>query len=280
MGLSRQEYWSGLPFLSPGYLPKPGIKFASPTWQADHLPLSHLASRKSLLLLFSCSVVSDSLQLCGLPHARLPCPSPSPRACSNSCLLSLWCHQAISSSVVPSSSCLQSFRASGSFPMSHFFALDGQSIGASASVSVLPMNIQDWFPLGMVVWLPCSPRDSQEFSPVPQFETSLSKHPDFFMVQLSHLYITARKTIALTIQAFFDKVIPLLFNILSKIVIAFLSRRKHILNSWLQSLSAVILKPKKIKSIVASTFYPSICHEMMVQDARIIAFFFFLNVKI
>ena len=170
MGLSRQEYWSGLPFLSPGFLPKPGIKSASPTWQADHLPLSHLVSHKSLLLLFSFLVVSDSLQLCGLQHARLPCTSPSPRACSNSCPLSLWCHQTISSSVVPSSSSLQSFWASGSFPMSHFFALDGESIGASASVSVLPMNIQGWFPLGMIVWSPYSPRGSQEFSPVPQFE--------------------------------------------------------------------------------------------------------------
>ena len=118
MGLSRQEYWSGLPFLSPGFLPKPGIKSASPTWQADHLPLSHLVSHKSLLLLFSFLVVSDSLQLCGLQHARLPCTSPSPGACSNSCPLSQWCHPTISSSFIPFSSCPQSFPASGSFLMS------------------------------------------------------------------------------------------------------------------------------------------------------------------
>ena len=96
-------------------------------------------------LLFSHSVVSDSLRPHGLQHARLPCPSLSPRACSNSCSLSRWCHPTISSSVTLVSSCLQSFLASGSFPMSWLFASDGQSIGASASVSVLPVNIQSWF---------------------------------------------------------------------------------------------------------------------------------------
>ena len=98
-------------------------------------------------LLFSCSFVSNSLHPHWLQHARFPCPSPSPGACSNSCLSSQWCHPAISSSVVPFSSCLRSFPASGSFLMSRLFASGGQSIGASASASVLPMNIQDWFPL-------------------------------------------------------------------------------------------------------------------------------------
>ena len=93
-------------------------------------------------LLFSHSVVSDPLRPHGLQHARLPCPSLSPRACSNSCSLSRWCHPTISSSVTLFSSCLQSFLASGSFPMSWLFASGGQSIGASASASVLPMNIQ------------------------------------------------------------------------------------------------------------------------------------------
>ena len=102
---------------------------------------------------------SSVTQLClilwphGLQHARLPCPSPTPRACSNSCSSSQWCHPAILSSVVPFSSCLQSFPASGSFPMSQFFASDGPSIGVSASASVLPMNIQDWFPLGLTGWI-------------------------------------------------------------------------------------------------------------------------------
>ena len=98
--------------------------------------------------MFSHSVMSDSLWPHGLQHARPPCPSPSPRACSNSCLSSQWCHPTISSSVVPFSSCLQSFPASGSFPMSRLFISGGQSIGASASAPVLPVNIQGWFPLG------------------------------------------------------------------------------------------------------------------------------------
>ena len=105
------------------------------------------------ILQFSCSVVSDSLQPNGLQHARLPCPSPSPRACSNSCPLNQRPHPTISSSVVAFSSCLQSFPASGSFPMSQLFASSGQSIGASASASVLSVNIQDWFPLGLTCWI-------------------------------------------------------------------------------------------------------------------------------
>ena len=96
----------------------------------------------------SYSVMSDSLQPHGLQPARPPCPSPTTRVYSNSCPLSWWCHPTISSSVVPFSSCLQSFPASGSFQMSQLFASGGQSIGVAASASVLPMNIQDWFPLG------------------------------------------------------------------------------------------------------------------------------------
>ena len=95
------------------------------------------------------SVVSNSLQPHGLLHARLPCPPPTPEACSNSCPSSWWCHPTISSSVIPFASCLQSFPASGSFLMSQFFASGGQCIGASASAPVLPMNIQDWFLLGL-----------------------------------------------------------------------------------------------------------------------------------
>ena len=96
-----------------------------------------------------CSVMSDVLQPLGLQHARLPCPSPCPRACSNSCTLYQWCHPTISSSIIPFSSCLQSLPASGPFLVSWLFASGGQSIGASASASVLPMNIQGWCPLGL-----------------------------------------------------------------------------------------------------------------------------------
>ena len=99
---------------------------------------------------FRCSVVSESLGPRGLKDARLPCPSPAPGICSNSCPSSQWCHPTISSSVAPFSSCPQSFPRSGSFPTSRLFTSGGQSIGASASASVLPVNIQDWFPLGLI----------------------------------------------------------------------------------------------------------------------------------
>ena len=102
---------------------------------------------------FSRSVVSDSLQPHELQHARPPCPSPTPGVYPNSCPSSQWCHPAISSSVVPFSSCSQSLPASGSFPMSQLFAWGGQSIGVSASASVLPMNTQDWSPLGWTCWI-------------------------------------------------------------------------------------------------------------------------------
>ena len=120
---------------------------------------------------FSCSVMSDSLRPHILQHASLPCPSPTPGAYPNSCPLSRWCHPTISSFVIPFSSCPQSFPASGSFQMSQLFTSGGQSIGVSASTSVLPMNTQDWFSLGWTGWIPCSPRDSQESSPTPQFKS-------------------------------------------------------------------------------------------------------------
>ena len=122
-------------------------------------------------LLFSRSVISDTLQPHGLQHTRLPGPSLSPRVYSNSCPRSWWCHLTVSSPVAPFSSCPQSFPASVSFPMSQLSASGGQSIGASASSSVLPMNIQGWFPLGLTVWSPCSPRDSYESSPAPHFKS-------------------------------------------------------------------------------------------------------------
>ena len=124
---------------------------------------------------FSRSVLSNYLRLHGLHHARLPCPSPSPGLCSNSCPLSWWCHPTIYSSVVPFSSLLQSFSASGSFPMSQFFASGGQSIGASVSALVLPMNIQDWFPLGWTGWISLQSKGlSRVFS-----NTTVQKHQFF-----------------------------------------------------------------------------------------------------
>ena len=111
----------------------------------------------------------------GLQHPRLPCPSLSLRVCPNSCPLSLWCYLTISSSTTPFSFYLQSFPASGSFPMSWLFVLSGQSIGASVSASVLPVNTQGWFPLGLTGLISLHPRDCQESSPVPQFKSINSK---------------------------------------------------------------------------------------------------------
>ena len=115
--------------------------------------------------------MSDSLRPHGLEHARPPCPSPTPRVYSNSCPSSRWCHPAVSSSVVPFSSCPQSLPVSGSFPMSQLFLWGGQSIGVSASASVLRMNTQYWSPLEWTGWISCSPRDSQESSPAPRFKS-------------------------------------------------------------------------------------------------------------
>ena len=195
---------------------------------------NNLISLFYLLLLCSCSVVFDSLRPHGLQHARLRCPSLSPRACSNWCPLSWWCYPIISSSVIPFSSCLQSFPASGSFPMSQLFASDGQSIGASPSVSVFPMNIQGWFPLELTGWISLQSNHSSK--------ASILWHSAFFIVQLSHPYMTTGKTTALTRWTFVGKVMSLLFNMLSTLVIAFLPRSNCLLISWLQSPSAVILE--------------------------------------
>ena len=121
---------------------------------------------------FSCTVVSDSLWPHGLQHSRLPCPSPTPRAYSNSYPLSWWCLPTISSSVIPFSSCLQSFPASEYFSTSQFFALGGQSSGVSALASVLPMNIQDWFPLGWVGWISFQSKGLSRVFSKPQFSES------------------------------------------------------------------------------------------------------------
>ena len=120
---------------------------------------------------FSHSVISNSLWPHGLQHTRFPYPSLTPRASSNWYPSSQWCHPTISSSVIRFSSCLQSFPPSGSFPMSQFFTSGNQSIGVSASASVLPMNSQNWSPLKLIIGSPCSPRDSQESSPTPQFKS-------------------------------------------------------------------------------------------------------------
>ena len=143
--------------------------------------------------------------------------------------------------------------------------------GVAVSGSVLPVNIQDWFPLG---WTALISLQSKGLSRVFSNTTvqSILQHSAFFMVQLSHPYMTIGKTIALPRQTFVSKVISILFHILSRFVIAFLPRSKCLLISWLQSPSAVILEPKKIKSVTVSIVSPSICHEVMWLDAMIFVF--------
>ena len=161
-------------------------------------------------------------------------------------------------SVVPFS-CLQYFPTSGSFPMSQFFASSGQSTGVSASASVPPMNTQDWSPLGWTGWIFLQSKGlSRVFS-----STTVQKH-QFFSTQLSsqsnsHLCMTTGKPIALTRWTFVGKLMSLLFNMLSRLVITFLPRSRRLLISWLQSPSAVILEPPKIKSDTVSTVSPSLC---------------------
>ena len=177
--------------------------------------------------------MSDCLRPHGLQHTRLPCSSSSPGACSNPCPLSQWCHSIISSSAIPFSSCLQSFPASGSFPISHFFTSGGQSIGVSASASVLPMNVHYWFPLGWTGWISWQSKGlSRVFSntTVQKINSSALR---FFYSQLSHPYMTTGKTTALTRQTFVSEVLSLLFNTMSRFVIAFLPRSRHLLFSWL-----------------------------------------------
>ena len=183
-----------------------------------------------LLLLFS------RVQLFATPWTAAHQASPPPRACSNSCLLSWWCHPTISSSADLFFPCLLSFPESGSFPMSWLFESGGQSIAASASV--LPVKIQGWFPLGLTGWISLQSKGlSRIFFGTFCSKASIHWCSAFFTVQLSHPYMTTGKTIHdhLTRQTFVGKVMSLLLNMLSRLVITFLPRSKHLLISWLQS---------------------------------------------
>ena len=170
------------------------ISYLTPVCRTTYFTSNFLILNSQVWIppLLSCSVLSNSLQPHGLQHTRLPCPSPSPRALWNSCPLSWWYHTTILSSVVLFSSRLQSFPASGSFPVRQFFASGGQSIGASASASVLPMNIQDWFPLGLNSLISLQ---SKGLSSLLQHHSSKSWILwSFFTVQHSYPYMTTRKT--------------------------------------------------------------------------------------
>ena len=186
---------------------------------------------------FSCSVVSNSLRPHERQHARPPCPSPTPGVHPNPCPLSRWCHPTILSSVFPFSSCPQSLPASGSFQMSQLSTSGGQSIEVSGSTSL--SFWMDWLDLIAV---------QGTLKSLPQHHSSkasILQHSPFFIVQLSHPYMTTGKTLVLTRQTFVGKAMSLLLNMLSSLVITFLPR--SLLISRLQSPSAVILVPPKIK---------------------------------
>ena len=227
------------------------------------LNLSQLTAQRfyspqpQLWLLFSCSVVSYSLWQYKLQHVRLPCPSPSPRVCSNSCPLSWWCHPTISSSATPASL--------PALNLSHHQGLFRWVSSTHQVAKVLEVQRQhqsfqwifrvdflwnDWFDLLAVQGT------LQSLLQHHSSKASILWHSALFIVQLSHLYMTIGKTIALTIRTFVSKVIYLLFNMLPRFVIAFLPRSKCLLISWLQSSSAMILAPKKIKSVIVSIFSP------------------------
>ena len=171
--------------------------------------------------------MTDSLQPRRLQHARLLCPFLSPGVCPNSCPLSWWCHPTISSSVSPLSFYLQTCPAS--FPVSCLITSGGQTIGALATASVLPMNTQDWFPLGWTGLISLQSKGLKSLLQHHSSKASILQCSTFFIVQLSHPYMTPGKTVALTRWTFVSKVISLLFNMLSRFVIAFLPRSKCLL---------------------------------------------------
>ena len=205
--------------------------------------------------------MSDSLRPHEPQHARPPCPSPTPRVHPNSCPSNQWCHPTISSSLVPFCSWPQSFPASGSFPTSQLFSWGGQSIGVSASASVLPMNTQDWSPLGWTGWISLQSK-GLESSPTPQFKSiNFSAFSFLYSPTLTSIH-SHWKNHSLDYMDICWQSNILLFNMLSMLVITFLPRSKCLLSSLLQSPSAVILEPRKMKSATVSTVSPSICHEV------------------
>ena len=212
---------------------------------------------------FSCSVVPNSLRPHGLQHSRPPCLSLTPRVYSNSCPLSQWCHPTISSSVIPFSSCIKSFPASWSFP---FWISSSHQVAKVLEFQLQHQSLQWIFrtDLDGLVGSPYSPRGSQASSPTPQFKSnSILQHSAFFIVQLSHPYMATGKTIVLTKWTFFGKVMSLLFNMLSRLVIGFLPRSNCLLIPWLESPSAVILDPKKKKKSLS--LFPLFPHLFAVK---------------
>ena len=216
--------------------------------------------------------MSNSLRPHESQHARPPCPSSTSGVHSDSRPLSRWCHPAISSFVIPFSSCPQCLPASESFPMSQLFAWGGQGTGVSALTAFLPKKSQGWSPSEWTAWIFLHARDPQESSPTPQFKSINSSTLSLLHSPTLTSIHDHRKNIALTIWTLVGKVMSLLLNMLSRLIITFPPRSKHLLISYLQSPSAVILEPPKIKSDTVSTVSPSISHGVMGPDAMIFIF--------
>ena len=233
--------------------------------------VSHMATGRAvnILVQFSCSVMSDSLRPHELQHARPPCPSPTPGIHPNPCPLSRWCHPAISSSIVPYPPAPNPSQHQGLF----------QWVNSSHEVakvlefhfSISPSNEHPGLTSFSMDWLDLLAVQGTLKSLLQHHgsKASILRCSAFFTVQLSQPYMTTRKTIALTRWTFVGKVMSLLFNMLSRLVITFLPRNKCLLISWLQSPSAVILETRKIKSDTVSTVSPSISHKVMGLDAMI-----------
>ena len=216
---------------------------------------------------FSRSVVSDSLQPHKSQHSRPPCPSPTPRVHPDSRPSSQWCHPAISSSVVPSSSCPQSLPASV-FSNESTLHMRWPKYW-SFSFSIIPSKEHPGLIFFRMDWLDLAIQGTlKSLLQYHSSKASILRRSAFFTVQPSHPYMTTGKTIALTREIFVGKVMSLLFNMLSRLVITFFPRSKRLLISWLQSPSAVILEPPKIKSDTVSTVSPSIFLEVMGPDAK------------
>ena len=246
-------------------------KHCSITWPGSYWLLVDLRLSS---VQFSCLVVSDSLRPHELQHARPPCPWPTPRVHPNACPLSWWyqpsnhlilCHPLL---LLPSI-----------FPSIRVFSNESALCIRwpkywSFSFSISPSNEHPGLICFRMDWLDLLAARGTLKSLLQHHSSkaSILQHSAYFTVQLSHPYMTTGKTIALTRRTFVDKVMSLLFNMLSMLVITFLPRSKRLLISWLQSPSAVILEPRKIKSATVSTVSPPICHEVIGPDAMILVF--------
>ena len=219
----------------------------------------------SIVVYSSVALLCPTLLLHGLQHNRPPNPSPIPGVYSNSCPLGRWCHPTILSSVVPFSSSIRVFSNESALP------IRWPSIRVSASTSVLQMNIQDWY-LGWTGWISLQSKGlSRAFTNTTVQSINSSPISFLYSPTLTSIH-DYWKNCSLDYTTFVGKIMLLLFNMLSRLVIEFLPRSKSLLISWLRSPSAVILEPKKIKSATVPTVSPSICHEVMGPDAMIFVF--------